>query len=724
MPNYNKDVNSPSINYLNKDFTSLKKDLIEYAKTYFPDTYQDFNETSPGMMLLEMNAYVGDILSFYIDQQFKEMFVSTAEERTNLINLAKTLGYRVKPTSPSYVVLNFSQTVGVTGTAPNVSPDMSEALVLNKGMVLQSALSDVKFETLDVLDFTITGSYGGSMGYEPTIESTDSNGVPTEYKLKQDIIAVTGETKQKTFTVTSPTQFLRLTLPEKDVTSIISCIDSSGKNWHEVEYLAQDKVFTDTHYSDDDSRSSAYVDFTTGTAVNTTNPVPYVLNSMSKVNKRFIVETNPDNTTSIVFGNGLLNRDLSGSSVLEDVISDNNQINSLVQGTLPSSLDPSLGSKLDSLGETPANTTLTITYRTGGGSKTNVPANTIEQVLVRNVISSPSDSVLNTLRVTNDKPAGGGMDEESLGQIRERAKSHFASQNRAVTKKDYESRVISMPAKYGNISKVYVRRRPFTEITGSGGDTLYNQFDYDGDGQVTDSDISAFDTIFAGFSPGSNQDITQDQVSAIQNMRDLLTNAESLTTADVLSFKNIDIYVISNDGFNNFTATTDLIKSNLQKYLEQYKIISDNISIRDGFIINFGVFFRVVAKEHVNKSDLKLKCIDEIIRYFDNKNMQFNQTLYINDIQNLLYNVEGVKIVKDVKISQSGNLLKTGVNLYADGGTPPNLVGGAGTSEYGYAYEFEHADILSSGTIPPAHWTTPSIFELKNPKDNIKGEVE
>ena len=406
------------------------------------------------------------------------------------------------------------------------------------------------------------------------------------------------------------------------------------------------------------------------------------------------------------------------------MISDNNQINALVQGSLPSSIDPALGSKLDSLGETPANTTLTVTYRIGGGAKTNVPANTIEQILVQNIISSPNDSILNTLRVSNSKPAGGGMDQESLGQIRERAKSHFASQNRAVTRKDYESRVLSMPAKYGNISKVYVRRRPFAEMSGSQGDTIYNLFDYDNDGQVTNADIVKFDEIFSGFNLNSVEPTSQEQLDAVSKMRDLLTNVEGLTTADVLSFKNLDVYVISNDGFNNFTSTTNLIKSNLEKYLSQYKIISDNISIRDGFVINFGVFFRVVAKEHINKSDLKLKCIDEIIKYFDNKNMQFNQVLYINDIQNLLYNVEGVKIVTEVKISQNGNLLKTGTNLYADGGTPSNMVGGQGTTDYGFAYEFEHNDILNSGVIPPAHWSTPSIFELKNPKDNIKGEVE
>ena len=112
MPSYNKDqFRDSNVNYLNKDFTSLKQSLIDYAQSYFSNTYKDFNETSPGMMLIEMSAYVGDVLSFYIDQQYREMMLPLAEERRNIVNMAKMFGYKVKPVVPAYVDITFTQLV-------------------------------------------------------------------------------------------------------------------------------------------------------------------------------------------------------------------------------------------------------------------------------------------------------------------------------------------------------------------------------------------------------------------------------------------------------------------------------------------------------------------------------------------------------------------------------------------------------------------------------------
>ena len=111
MPYNQSNMRTSNVNYLNKDFSALKDSLVNYAKSYFPDTYQDFNETSTGMMLLEMNAYVGDVLSFYIDKQYKEMMLPLAQERRNLINISKMLGYKVKPTIPAYVDIKVTQTI-------------------------------------------------------------------------------------------------------------------------------------------------------------------------------------------------------------------------------------------------------------------------------------------------------------------------------------------------------------------------------------------------------------------------------------------------------------------------------------------------------------------------------------------------------------------------------------------------------------------------------------
>ena len=160
MPYSDRDYKVSNVNYLNKDFNSLKSTLIEYAKTYFPNTYRDFNETSPGMMLIEMGAYVGDVLSFYIDQQYKEMLLPLAEEKRNVINLANAFGYKVKPILPAYVDLSISRVVGTTGDINNLQPNYASitAPIAERTQVQSSADSTIIFETLDVVDFRVSGS--------------------------------------------------------------------------------------------------------------------------------------------------------------------------------------------------------------------------------------------------------------------------------------------------------------------------------------------------------------------------------------------------------------------------------------------------------------------------------------------------------------------------------------------------------------------------------------
>ena len=365
MPYSEKEYQVSNINYLNKDFSSLKSSLIEYAKTYFPNTYRDFNETSPGMMLLEMSAYVGDVLSFYIDNQYKEMLLPLAEERRNVINLANMLGYKVKPISPSYVDLDISQTVGiVSADVDNIVPDSSGYQVLDKGLKVSSTTdSTIIFETLDIVDFTISGSY--------EVSDTDANGLAAEFTLTRKVRAVSGETKTKTFSIGSPEKFKRITLPETNVIEILSVKDSNNNKWYEVEYLAQDKVPAEEHYYGnrlDDATgviSSAYYNID-GTVVETV-PIPYTLEYI-KVPKRFITEINDDNTTSLVFGNGLLHQAASGS--LSDGFFQTEQVGITIPGeteTITSDISPILGTVMSSLGESPSNTTLTIEYRVGGG---------------------------------------------------------------------------------------------------------------------------------------------------------------------------------------------------------------------------------------------------------------------------------------------------------------------------------------------------------------------
>ena len=150
--------NDRNINYANRDFQGIKSDLMSYIRTYFPDTFGDFNETSTGMMLVELVAYVGDVLNFYIDEQFKEMMLPTVSERKNVINLARTLGYRVKPSVPSLVEIEVELLIPSQGDSLTRTPDFSKCLVIDAGMTMGSDSSDNHFQTLEIVDFTISGS--------------------------------------------------------------------------------------------------------------------------------------------------------------------------------------------------------------------------------------------------------------------------------------------------------------------------------------------------------------------------------------------------------------------------------------------------------------------------------------------------------------------------------------------------------------------------------------
>ena len=707
MPYSDKQFKNTNIKYTNKDFTSLKNTLIEYAKTYFPDSYRDFNETSPGMMLIEMGAYVGDVLSFYLDQQYKEMMLPLAEERKNVINLAKMLGYKVKPTSPAYVDLTVKQVVAADTTDINdIKPNYSNAAVINKGMQISSVVdTDNIFETLDFVDFKITSS----SDIAPVEYDYDSDGVVSNFELTRKVRAISGQTKTTTFTVSSPTKFLKLQLQQDNVIEIISCVDSNGNKWYEVDYLAQDRVPLEKHYTDDDDRATAYEYFTTGTQQSVSVPVPYSLQYF-QTSKRFITEIDENNITSLVFGNGVL-RD---GVFTEDSFLELNNTGITFDGDLENlgvSIDPQNGDSRVTLGETPANTTLTITYRVGGGITANAPSNDLTTIVSKEVLEGNGSSLFS---VTNPLPAVGGSDGESLEEIREKAKSFFASQNRCVNQKDYEARVLSMPTKFGNIAKVFVTRRNTDELFEQVSSTL--------NGDDTTISKDEFDLLFTDTDNG-NQIPTIDCYILAYNDRKHLTTLPSSDDSD--------------------TAEAHPLKINLKNYLAEYRMMTDQVSILDGYIINFGVAFEVVAHRTANKSDVKLKCIQKIKNYFNVDKMQFRQTLYTSDLEYELMDVDGVRAVNYVELTQNFNnllnsqsFIPTADNIYLFDKEYDLSTGNVidYTSDdsnhkgiYGWKYNFKGFYEKSSGAfvrngliLPPKE---PAVFELKNPNRNIRGVI-
>ena len=753
MPTYGKEnFKESNVNYLNKDFASLKESLMNYAKSYFPNTYRDFNETSPGMMLLEMNAYVGDVLSFYIDQQYREMLLPLAEERRNIITMAKMFGYKVKPIVPAFVDLTF--TSDVNSDSGNVAKvDYTNASVFDEGIeIVSSTDSNIIFSTLEPIDFRITGSNDTN-----TIAVTDASGLASKYKLSRSVKAVSATQKTITFQIGQPEKFKTITLPDTNVVDIISCVDSNGDNWYEVDFLAQDKVPIETHYTDDVNRSSAYIDFQGNVSV---EAVPYSLTYITST-KRFTRETNLDNTTSLIFGNGVL----KNGEVIDEGFIDLEQVGVVIPGQandLNDAINPLLGDEYSTLGETPNNTTLTITYRVGGGINSNVVSGDLTTLPSTIIPSINGGATLAT--VNNNIGARGGKDEEDTEEIKQKARAFFTTQNRCVTKEDYEARVLNIPAKFGNIAKVYVDRYvpPSPDsgglsiqtinasITSTNSDALFQtQLIQDliesnpADGM--DNPQGFFDAIF---------NMAGNTINHLNTQGNYVDALNQYTEQFILNDPpSVNIYILGLDGTGRLVGNRhfpsnglpNILKTNIKNYLENFKILTDSIIINDGYIVNFGVIFDVIAEKYADKQLVKINCIQKIKEYFNINKMQFNQPIYKSQLEFELMGVEGVRSIGHITITQhddyhynstDGAILpektfqysfstnqELSVDIDGDNVNDGQFTTEGGTAGYGFKYNF--ADALSDdGTIiVPPNVATPTVFELKNPNQNIQGRV-
>ena len=447
-------IQPTNINYTSKDFSTIKADLIEYTKAYFPDTYKDFNETSPGMMLIELSSYVGDVLSYYIDYNYKENVLSTATEKRNIRRLAEFLGYKTSNKTPSVVKLKVTTDIGVDS---NGDPDYGHDNVtqISNGLQIQSNIdSELIFETTGDIDFTISGSPDTEFISAPSL---DINGLADGYTLTRYVRAVSGQTKTKSFTITSPTKFLELDLGENNVIEILNVTDSSGQKWYEVDYLAQERILKETHYGDDPSRvdedgnSNGYDqgDITDPSLIS----IPYTVDYIT-TNKKFVKKFDVDtDSTKLMFGNGLYRFNVSGSSQ-SSIFSTVEQAGLTLNGVANESINFGVSDLITSnnlnLGETPVNTILTIKYRVGGGPDSNAQVGELT-----NVTNTPAGV---TISVTNDEPATGGTNGQTVDEIRNNASAFFSSQLRCVTRQDYQARILNLPAKFGNIAKAYVER--------------------------------------------------------------------------------------------------------------------------------------------------------------------------------------------------------------------------------------------------------------------------
>ena len=604
------------IKYLNQDFTGYRANLINYAQTYFPNTYTDFSPTSPGVMFMEMSSYVGDVLTYYLNNQIQENFLQYSRQTSNLYDLAYMFSYKPKVTGLATVDIDFYQQLPAKVVGGKTVPDYDYALYIEENTQVTSATNASNVFTIeDPVDFTISSSQ------DPTTITIAqvSNGEPVYFLLKKTRKSVSGQILSSTFSFANPTEFPTKILAAENIADIIDVTDSDGNKWYEVDYLAQDTVF----------------DGIKNTNVNDPNnfenlDTPYLLKT-KQVQRRFATRFLSENQLQLQFGSG--NATLND----EDIIPNPTNVGiglPFERDKLTTAYSPNNFIFTNTYGVAPSNTTLTVRYLTGGGVTSNSPSNNLTSLnsstikfLKTGLNNNASNYIFNTLASNNENAASGGKDGDTIEEIRQNSISNYSSQLRNVTADDYLVRSLSMPSRYGIVSKAHTQK-PNTE--------------------------------------------------------------------DYLS--SLDIYVLSYDANKKLKVASKSLKSNLKTYLNQYRMIGDTISIKDAFIINISCDFEIITLPSVNNNEVILKCITALQSYFNIDKWQVNQPIILRDIQIILDKIEGVQTVKKILIEN-----KAGTT--------------SGYSKYGYDIH----GATQNGVIYPS--LDSSIFELKNPNQDIKGKI-
>jgi hypothetical protein len=626
------------LNYLVKTFSQWRQSLVDFAKIYFRDTYNDFHDASPGMMFIEMAAYVGDVLSYYIDTQFRENLMQYAEEQDNIIAMSQAFGYKPRPSTAAACFADFYQLCPAGTAAQNYAPDTRYMLRLAANTVVAaSSFGTVTFRTVAETNF------GDSIDREITVYAVTAQNKPLTYLIRKRAKVVAGDIKIYDATFGTAQKFTKVVLPDQDVLEVISVVDSSGFTWYEVDYLAQDLIF--------DTRLNS-----TPTVVSGQSVPPAYLVRLTRTPRRFVTRYDRDFNLELHFGSGILD-DTDGTINLEPGKVANDEYQNNLAST---SLDPSDFLSSRSYGLSPSNTTMTITYTVGGGITSNVPTNTINKINTVQVLNDRTvfslaeaalfNDIVTSLAVNNSAPATGGKDVETVEEIRQNALAFFNAQNRAVNVQDYTVRTYAMPSKFGSAAKAYIVR----------------------DQQINDILTATTSQLPSG----------------------------SIFVPDTVGQNAINLYVLGFDQNKKLTNLNDDVKQNLRTYIDQYRLLTDEIRILDAFVINIGVTFKIVVFKGFNMNEVLVRCMDAIQNFFDIDSWQINQPIIVADVINGIANIEGVQSVTNVEIT----------NKY-------RFRDGKGYNEF--VYDITAATI--DGVIYPS--LDPSIWEIKYPETDIVGSA-
>jgi len=430
MPNNKKAV---AVKYTSRDFQSIKNDLIEYSKRYYPDTFRDFNEASFGALMLDTVAYVGDMLSFYLDFQANESFLDTAVEFDNIIKLGRQLGFRFKGAPSTYG--RVSLFIKIPAASNGLGPNYSYAPVLLKGTQFSSG-AGAGFILNENVDFS-------NDNLEVVVaEVNQTTGLPSSYAIKAYGQVISGRVFEDIISVGDFEKFKRIKLAGRNVTEVLSVVDSEGHEYFEVDYLSQNVIYKEVPNHDSNRETT-----------------PFLLKPQI-VPRRFVVEQGRTDTF-LQFGHG------SEEELLVDTQIDPNRVVLNMHGrnhVTDESFDPNKLLQTEKFGVAPSNTTLRIVYRANTAGSANVSAEALTKIVSpqfkfresENLVRRLKSSVITSMEVTNENPIVGSVSLPTSEELKRRIFDTFSSQNRAVTKQDYISLCYSMPSKFGAIKRANI----------------------------------------------------------------------------------------------------------------------------------------------------------------------------------------------------------------------------------------------------------------------------
>lgn len=528
MAKYDDKNKKVPIRYTSRDFNSIKEDLVNYVKRYYPDTYKDFNKASFGSLVLDTVAYTGDMLSFYLDYQANESFLDTANEYDNVVKLTRQMGYkfRGKTSTHGYVSLFILVPADSTG----LSPDSSYIPVLKRRTELSTTGGENFLLTEDV-DFR-------NVSNEVVVGRVNTiTGLPTHYIIKAVGRVISGRLAERTVAVGEFKKFNKILLGDSNVAEILECTDREGHQYYEVEHLGQDVIYREIPNNDSSTRDAA----------------PMLLKPTA-VPRRFVVERDRAKTY-MMFGYG------SEEDIKIDKVIDPSNIileqfgRDYITNT---DFDPSnlLGS--DKFGVSPTNTILKVLYRVNASDNPNAAVGALSRV--NNTIYSFEDEtnldadkvseVRRSLECSNDDPIVGHVNVPTTEELKIRTKTFFAAQNRAVTREDYKSLVYNMPPKYGAIKRCAVLQ--------------------DKDSFKRNLNMYIISENSAGNLTASN-DIIKSNIKTWLNQYRMVNDTLDIMDAKILNL-SISFTIVTKGGYDKFKVLDDCLRTLRSRFARHFDI--------------------------------------------------------------------------------------------------------------------------------------------------------